>query len=84
MTTEQYERFNKIKNYLKSNFDKKENYKISDINKNYICINLKKIKKRNQITHALLKKLDKLKAKNIKLDFDNKIDIAIIKIKKGV
>ena len=83
MTIKQYERFNKIKNYLKSNYDKKETYKIIDKDKNYIIINLNKIKRKCNITYRLLKELDKLKNKNLKLDFDNNIDIAIIKIQRS-
>lgn len=79
MTNKQYERFNKIKDYLKSNYDKKETYKIIDKDKNYIIINLNKIKRKCNITYRLLKELDKLKNKNLKLDFNNNIDIAIIK-----
>lgn len=81
MTETQYERFNKIKDYLKANFDKKTSYKIKDINNNYITIHLRKLKKRSQVRFALIRELNRLKAKDIKLDFDNKIDISITKKK---
>ena len=79
MTEAQYERFNKIKDYIKANFDKKTSYKIQDINNNFITIHLRKLKKRSQVRFALIRELNRLKAKDIKLDFDNKIDISITK-----